>query len=152
MFWYSLLFQNCPQFVVIHTVKSFSVLNDAEIFIFLEFFCFSYDQAYVGIWSLVPLSLLNPVHTSGSSWFMYCWSLAWRILSITLLVCEMSETVWYFEHSLALPFFGIGMKTELFQSCDHCWVFQISGILSAALSQHHLLGSEIAQLEFHHLL
>ena len=33
--------------------------------------------------------------------------------------------MWYFEHSLALPFFGIGMKTDLFQSCDHCWVFQI---------------------------
>ena len=29
------------------------------------------------------------------------------------------------EHSLALPFFGTGMKTDLFQSCDHCWVFQI---------------------------
>ena len=35
-------------------------------------------------------------------------------------------TIWrYFEHSLALPFFGIGMKTDLFQSCGHCWVFQI---------------------------
>ena len=30
-----------------------------------------------------------------------------------------------FEHSLALPFFGIGMKTDLFQSCGHCWVLQI---------------------------
>ena len=30
-----------------------------------------------------------------------------------------------FEHSLALPFFGIGMKTDLFLSCSHCWVFQI---------------------------
>ena len=30
-----------------------------------------------------------------------------------------------FEHSLGLPFFGIGMKTGLFQSCGHCWVFQI---------------------------
>ena len=29
------------------------------------------------------------------------------------------------EHSLALPFFGIGMKTDLFQSCGNCWVFQI---------------------------
>ena len=48
-------------------------------------------------------------------------------------------------------FFGIGMKTDLFQSCGHCWVFQFAGILSAALSQHHLLGFEIAQLEFHHL-
>ena len=56
---------------------------------------------------------------------MYCWSLAWRILSITLLVCEMSGIVWSFEHSLALPFFGIGRKTDLFQSCGHCWVFHI---------------------------
>ena len=51
--------------------------------------------------------------------------LAWRILSITLVVCEMSVIMRYFEHSLALPFFGIGMKTDLFQSCGHCWVFQI---------------------------
>ena len=34
--------------------------------------------------------------------------------------CEISAIVWYFEHSLALPFFGIGMKTDLFQSCGHC--------------------------------
>ena len=37
-------------------------------------------------------------------------------LSITVLACEMSATVWQFEHSLALPFFGIEMKTDLFQS------------------------------------
>ena len=37
----------------------------------------------------------------------------------------MSAIVQRFEHSLALPFFGIGMKTDLFQSCGHCWVFQI---------------------------
>ena len=57
--------------------------------------------------------------------FMYYWRCVWRILSITLLACEMSAMVRWFEHSLALPFFGIGMKTELFQSCGHCWVFQI---------------------------
>ena len=75
-------------------------------------------------------------------------SLAWRILSITLLVCEMSAIVRRFEHSLALPFFGIGMKTDLFQSCGHCAEFsKFAGILSATLSQHHLLGFEIAQLE-----
>ena len=37
----------------------------------------------------------------------------------------MSATVRYFEHSLALPFFRIGVETDLFQSCGHCWVFQI---------------------------
>ena len=67
----------------------------------------------LAIWSLVPLPFLNPAWTSGSSHFTYCWSLAWRILSITLLPCEMSVIVWYFEHPLALPFFGIGMKTDL---------------------------------------
>ena len=82
-------------------------------------------QQMLAIWSLVPLLFLKPTWTSGSSWFTYCWSLAWKILSITLLVCEISTVVRYFEHALALPFFGIGMKTDLFQSCGHCWVFQI---------------------------
>ena len=81
-------------------------------------------QRMLAIWSLVPLPFLKPAWTSGSSWFMYCWSLAWRILSIALL-CEMGAIVWQFEHSFALPFFGVGMKTDLFQSCGHCWVFQI---------------------------
>ena len=79
----------------------------------------------LAIWSPVPLHLLNHAWTFGSSQFTYWWSLAWRILSITLLVCEMSTFVQYFEHSLALPFLGIGMKTDLFQPCGHCWIFQI---------------------------
>ena len=74
---------------------------------------------------LVTLPFLKPAWTSGSPWFMYCWSLAWRILSITLLVCEMSEIVWSFKHSLASPFLGIGMKMDLLQACGHCWVFPI---------------------------
>ena len=37
----------------------------------------------------------------------------------------MSAIVRWYERSLALPFFGIGMKIDLFQSCGHCWVFQI---------------------------
>ena len=77
------------------------------------------------IWFLVPLPFLNPAGTSEGPQFTYCWNLAWRILSITLLACGMSVIVWEFEHSLTLPFFGIGMKTDLLQSCGHCWVFQI---------------------------
>ena len=87
---------------------------------------FSMIQCMLTIWSLVPLPFWNPALTSGSSQFMYCWSLAWRILSIILLACEMSATEQYFEHSLALPFFGIVIKTDIFQSCSHYWVFQIS--------------------------
>ena len=68
-----------------------------------------------------------------------------------LLAYEMSAIVLQFAHSLALPFFESGMKTDLFQSCGHCSVFQICWHIESALSQHHLLEFEIAQLEFHHL-
>ena len=48
MVWYSLLFQNFPQFIVIHTVKGFGIVNKAEIDIFLELSCSSDDPADVG--------------------------------------------------------------------------------------------------------
>ena len=44
-------------------------------------------QQMLAIWSLVSLPFLNSAWTFGSSRFMYCWCLAWRILSITLLAC-----------------------------------------------------------------
>ena len=47
MVWYSHLVQNFPQFVVIHTVKGFSILNEAEVDVFLEFSCFIYDPTDV---------------------------------------------------------------------------------------------------------
>ena len=47
MVWYSHLFQNFPQFVVIHTVKGFGVVNKAEVEAFLEFSCFLYDPRVV---------------------------------------------------------------------------------------------------------
>ena len=122
---YSHLLKNFPQFVVVHTVKAFGVVNKAEVDVFLEFSCFFDDPT--DIWNLIsgPLPFLNPAWIFGRSWFTYCWSLAWRILSITLLACEMSAIEQWFEHSLALPFFGFGMKTDLFQSSGHCWLFQI---------------------------
>ena len=117
--WYSLLLKNFPQFVVICTVKGFSIVNEAEVDVFLEFSCLFDDATDVG--NLI----------SGSSAFskfsLNIWKFSvhillkagWRILSITLLACEMSAIVRQFEHSLALPFFGIGMKCDLFQSCGH---------------------------------
>jgi len=63
----------------------------------------------------------------------------------------MSAVVRWFEQSLALPFFGIGMKTDLFSPVAAAEFSKFAGILSTALSQHHLLGFEIAQLECHHL-
>ena len=46
--WYSQLFKNYPQFVVIHTVKGFNVVNEAKVDVFLRFSCFFYDPLDVG--------------------------------------------------------------------------------------------------------
>ena len=48
MVWYSHLFQNFPQFIVIHTVKGFGMVNKAEIDVFLELSCFFNDPVDVG--------------------------------------------------------------------------------------------------------
>ena len=48
MVWYFHLFQNFPQFIVIHTVKGFVIVNKAEIDVFLELYCFFDDPADVG--------------------------------------------------------------------------------------------------------
>ena len=93
MVWYSHVFQNFPQFIVIHTVKGFGIVNKAEIDVVLELSCFLEDLVNVGdltsgssafsktrlnIWKFMVHILLKP---------------GWRILSITLLACEMSAIV-----------------------------------------------------------
>ena len=57
---FSHLLKNFPQFIVIHTVKAFGIVNKAEIDAFLELSCFFDDTMDVGILSLVSLPLLNP--------------------------------------------------------------------------------------------
>ena len=47
MVWYSHIFKNFPQFVVIHTVKGFCIVNEAEVDVILEFSSFFYDPMYV---------------------------------------------------------------------------------------------------------
>ena len=74
---------------------------------------------------------------SGSSAFSKSSLYIWKFLVHMLLKHSLKDfehylaSIWnecnctVVEHSLALPFFGIGMKTDLFQSCGHCWVSQI---------------------------
>jgi len=93
--------------------------------VFWNSLAFSTIQWMLAVWSLVLLPFLNPVCTSGSFQFVYYWILAWRILSINLLVCEMSiicSSLNILCHCLSL---GLEWKTDLFQACGHCWVFQI---------------------------
>ena len=49
MVWYSRLFQNFPQFVLIHTLKGFGIVNKAEVDVFLELSCFFNDLADIGV-------------------------------------------------------------------------------------------------------
>src|SRR5574337_1145605 len=58
MVWYSHLFQHFPQFIVIHTVKGFGIVNKAEIDVFLELSCFLDDPADVG--NLISGSFVFP--------------------------------------------------------------------------------------------
>ena len=137
--WSGILIQNFPQFLLIHTVKGFGIVNKAEIEVFLELSCFFDDPADVGhLISGSSAFFLNLACASGSSWFMYYWSLAWKFLSMTLPACEMNAVVQEFEHSLALLFFGIGMKLTFSSPVATAEFSKFAGILSAAVSQHHL--------------
>ena len=97
MVWFSHLFQNFPQFIVIHTVKGFGIVNKAEIDVFLELSCFSDDPADVG--NLI----------SGSSAFSKTSLNIWKFMVHVVLKPGLEN----FEHSLALPFFGISFLTCL---------------------------------------
>ena len=109
---------------MIHTVKSFSIVNETEVDDFLEFPCFLYDLANVG--NLICSSSFSKPYLN-----------IWKFLVHIMLKPSMQV----FKHDLTsmgdecnclmvstffgTPFLGIGMGIDLFQSCGHCWVFQI---------------------------
>ena len=87
MVWYSHLFKSFPQFVVIHTVKGFGIVNKAEIDVFLELCCFFDDPADVGnlisgssafsktslnIWEFSVQLLLKPSLENFEHYFLEC--------------------------------------------------------------------------------
>ena len=94
MVWYSHLFQNFPQFIVIHTVKGFGVVNKAQVDVFLELFCFFDDPTDVGN----LLSGSSAFSKSSLNIWKFTVHILWKTglqnLSITLLACEMSTIVW----------------------------------------------------------
>ena len=85
MVWYSHLFQNFPQFIVIDTVKGFDIINKAEIDVFLELSCFYHDRADVG--NLI----------SGSSAFSKTSLNIWKFTVHVLLKPDLEN----FEHHFA---------------------------------------------------
>jgi len=147
---YSHLFQNFQSFIVIHTIKGFGIVNKTEIDVFPELFCFSDDPLDVGnlisgssafskfsldIWKFMVHVLLKPglenfEHYITSMWDECNCVVVWAFFCIAFL--RNYKENW--------PFPGVTAVLSKF-----------AGILSAALSQHHLLGFEIPQLEFRHL-
>ena len=85
MVWYSHLLKNFPQFVVIHTVKGFGIVNKAEVDVFLTFSCFFYDPVDVG--NLI----------SGSSAFSKSSLNIWKFMVHILLKPGLEK----FEHYFA---------------------------------------------------
>ena len=149
--WYSHLLQNFPQLIVIHTVKGFGTVNKAEIDVFLELSCFFYDPADVGnlisgssafsktsmnIWKFTVHILLKPGLENFEHYFT-------RVRWVQL--CGSLSILW---HCLSL---GLEWKLTFSSPVATAEFSRFAGILSAALSQHHLSGFGIAPLEFHHL-
>ena len=113
------------QFVVIHTVKGFGIVNKAEIDVFLELFCFFDDLKNVGnlisgssafsksslnIWKFTVHVRLKPGLENFEHFFARVWD-----------ECNCA-VVWTF---FGIAFLCVGIKTDLLQSCGPCWVFQI---------------------------
>ena len=110
---------------MIYTVKGFGTVNKEEVDVFLEFSCFFNDPTDVGnfisgssafsksgfnIWKFTIQVLLKPSLENFEHYFAGVWD-----------ECNC-VVIWAF---FSIAFFVIGMKTDLFQSCGHCWVFQI---------------------------
>ena len=143
--WYSHLFQNFLQFIAIHTVKDFGIVSKAETDVFLKLSCFFDDPTYVG--NLI----------SGSSAFSKSSLNVWNFMIPILLKPGLENFEHYFasvwdEYNCAVvwTFFGVAFLWDWNENTFSSPV-ATADTLSVALSQHHLLGFEIAQLEFHHL-
>ena len=140
------------QFVVIHTVKGFGIVSKTELDVFsgilllflwcngclqfdLVLFCLFYIQL-----EHLEVCSLHPVEAClRESWALLCQRVRWVQLCSSL--------------NILLHFLSLGLEWKLtFSSPVVTSEFSsFAGILSAALSQHHLSGFKIAQLEFHHL-
>ena len=146
---YSHLLKNFPHFVVIYIVKGFSIVNEEEVDVFLEFSCFSYDptdvsnlifdssassKSSVNLWKFMVHLLLKPSLGTFEHYFASMWDECNCVVVWTIL--------W---HCLSL---GLGLKLTFSSSVVTAEFSEFAGILSAALSHHHLLGFEIV---VHHL-
>ena len=152
--WYSHFFKNVLQFVAIHTVKGFGIVNKEQLDVFLELSCFfndptdagnlisgssAFSKSSLNIWNFTVHVLLKPGLENFECYFASSELVGWVQLYGSLSI------LW---HCLSL---GLEWKLTFSNPVATAEFSKFAGTLSAALSQHHLLGFERAQLEFHHL-
>ena len=120
-----------PQFVTIHIVKGFSVVNETEVDDFLEFPCFLYDPVNAG--NLISGSFVFSKPSLYIWQFMYCWSLACIILSMTLLVWGMNATVGRLSVLQYCPSWELGWRWTFSSLAATAQFSKFTDLLSAAL-------------------
>ena len=149
--WYSHLLKNFPQFIVVHTVNGFGIVNKGEVDIFLELSCFfnkptnvgnllpgscAFSKSSLSIWKFTVHLLLKPGLENFEHYFTSMWD-----------ECNCAVVWIFFWLCLSL---GLGWKLTFSSPVATAEFSIFADILSAALSQNHLLGFEKAQLEFLH--
>ena len=146
--WYSCLFQNFPQFIVIHTVKGFGIVNKVEIDVFLELSCFFDDPADVGnllaiyssafsktslnIWKFMVHVLMKP----GLENFEHYFSSVWDEYNC-VVVSAFSGIACFWDWNENWPFPVL------------CPLLSSPNLLTYSVQHFHSII--LAQLEFHHL-
>ena len=138
--WYAHLFQNFPQFIVIHTVKGFGIVNKEETDVFLELSCFFHDPADVGnlisgssafsksslnMWKFTVHVLLKPGLENFEHYFTSMWDecncavvwaslafLAWQIPWTEEPSGLQSIRSWRVRHDLATGHTHTGIKSQ----------------------------------------
>ena len=122
---YSHLLKNFPKFIVIHTVKGFSLVNEAEVDVFMGFSCFFYDPTDVG-------NLISSSSAFSKSSLNICKFLVHVLLKLSLENFECYFTSMWDECNCAIVwiFFDISFLWDWnenwpFPVLCHCWVFQI---------------------------
>ena len=135
--WYSHLFKNFPQLIVIHTVKGFGIVNNAEVDVSLELSCFfddptdvdnlisgsfAFSKSSLNIWKFSVHILLNPCLENFEPYFGSMWN-----------ECNCA-VVWAF---FGTAFLWDWNENWPFQFCDHCWVFQICCYIEYNTLKHH---------------
>ena len=142
--WWSgipIFLKNFPKFFVIHIIKGFSIVNEAKVNVFLEFSCLFYGPMDIGvlisgssafsksslnIWKFLVHIQLKPSLENFEHYFASVWD-----------ECNCAVVWTFFGHCLSM---GLKWKLTFSSPVTTAEFSKFAGILSAALSQHHLLG------------